>query len=154
MVIYAVDTRGLQYTGLTAADQVTGNSRQMTTQIAATMRSRSAQLLSGREGSDLIARQTGGFLIRNSNDFGLKKVMEDQQGYYLIGFRPTEETFNRNFHHIKARLKRSGFTVRTRAGFYGFTEEQARPPALSATRPVMIISAPVSSAGKIAFAPK
>jgi len=54
-----VDTRGLQYTGLTAADQVTGNSRQMTTQIAATMRSRSAQLLSGREGSDLIARQTG-----------------------------------------------------------------------------------------------
>ncbi|HEY0346747.1 MAG TPA: VWA domain-containing protein [Pyrinomonadaceae bacterium] len=133
VVIYAVDTRGLQYTGLTAADQVTGNSRQMTTQIAATMRSRSAQLLSGREGSDLIARQTGGFLIRNSNDFGLKKVMEDQQGYYLIGFRPTEETFNRSFHHLKARLKRGGFTVRTRAGFYGFTEEQARPPALSAT---------------------
>src|SRR5207237_4746160 len=113
--------------------QRTRTPRQIQTQIAATMSASSAQLLSGREGSDLIARQTGGFLIRNSNDFGLKKVMEDQQGYYLIGFRPTEETFNRNFHHIKARLKRSGFTVRTRAGFYGFTEEQARPPALSNT---------------------
>ena len=133
VVIYSVDTRGLQYTGLTAADRLTGNSRQMQAQINSIMSSRSAQLLSGREGSDLIARQTGGFLIRNSNDFGLKKVMEDQQGYYLIGFRPTEETFNRNFHHIKARLKRSGFTVRTRAGFYGFTEEQARPLALSNT---------------------
>src|SRR2546423_2485555 len=133
VVIYAADTRGLQYTGLTTADQVTGNSRQITPQMAATMSARSAQLLSGREGSDLIARQTGGFLIRNSNDFGLKKVMEDQQGYYLIGFRPTEETFNRSFHHLKARLKRGGFTVRTPAGFYGLTEEPARPPALSAT---------------------
>jgi hypothetical protein len=54
--------------------------------------------------------------------------MDDQQGYYLIGFRPGEETFNRNFHHLKAKVKRGGVTVRTRDGFYGFTEEQARPP--------------------------
>jgi len=132
VVIYAADTRGLQYTGMTAADRVTGNSRQVGAQITTIMNARSAQLSSGREGSDLIARQTGGFLVRNSNDFGLKRVMEDQQGYYLIGFRPADETFNRNFHHIKARVKRNGLTVRTRAGFYGFTDDQARPPALSA----------------------
>ena len=53
--------------------------------------------------------------------------MDDQQGYYLIGFRPTEETFNRNFHRIKAKVKRGGVSVRTRDGFYGFTDEQARP---------------------------
>src|SRR5205085_11907753 len=82
VVISAVDTRGLQYTGLTAADRPTGNSRQIATQIITTMSQRSAQLSSGREGSDLIARQTGGFLVRNSNDFGLKRVLEDQQGYY------------------------------------------------------------------------
>src|SRR5207237_1766201 len=131
VVIYAADTRGLQYTGLTAADRPTGNSRQIGTQITATMASRSAQMLSGREGSDLIARQTGGFLVRNSNDFGLKRVLEDQQGYYLIGFRPTEETFNHNFHHLKATLKRNGFPVRTRSGFYGFIVVQARPSALT-----------------------
>jgi hypothetical protein len=133
VVVYSVDTRGLQYTGLTAVDRVSGNSRQMTQQIMQTMSSRSAQLLSGREGSDLIARQTGGFLVRNSNDFGLKRIMEDQQGYYLIGFRPAEETFDKKFHHIKATVKRKGLTVRTRTGFYGFTEDQARPPALTAT---------------------
>jgi len=133
VVIYAVDTRGLQYTGLTAADTPTGNSRQIGTQIQQTMSSRSAQLWSGRQGSDMIARQTGGFLIKDSNDFGLKRIMEEQQGYYLIGFRPSEETFNKNFHHIKVRVKRNGFTVRTREGFYGFTADQAQSPMLSTT---------------------
>src|ERR1051326_4553181 len=106
VVIYAADTRGLQYTGLTAADRVSGNSRQGVSQIMQTMSSRSAQLLSGREGSDLIARQTGGFLVRNSNDFGFKRILQDQQGYYLIGFRPAEETFDKKFHHVKANVKR------------------------------------------------
>ena len=133
VVIYAVDTRGLQYTGLTAADRPTGNSRQIGAQITQTMNNRTAQLWSGREGADMIARQTGGFLVRNSNDFGLKRIMEEQQGYYLIGFRPSQETFNKNFHHIKVKVKRNGFTVRSREGFYGFTADQAQPPMLSTT---------------------
>jgi VWFA-related protein len=132
VVIYGVDTRGLQYTGPTAADQVGGNSRAVPSQLSSIMRSRQALLDSGREGSELIARQTGGFLVRNSNDFGLKRVLEDQQGYYLIGFRPGEATFDGKFHHLKARVKPAGLTVRTRAGFYGYTDEEARPPKLTA----------------------
>jgi hypothetical protein len=65
-------------------------------------------------------------MVRNKNDFGLERIFEDQSGYYLIGYRPSSETFNRRFHTIQARLKRGGLTVRTRAGFYGVTEEQAR----------------------------
>jgi VWFA-related protein len=135
VVIYSVDTRGLQYTGPTAADRITFPSRQNVNPnqvLTDIMGRRSGQLIAGREGSDLIARQTGGFLVRNSNDFGLKRVMQDQEGYYLIGFRPAEETFNRNFHHIKIKMKRGGLTVRTREGFYGFTNEEARPKNLSA----------------------
>ena len=52
-------------------------------------------------------------------------ILEDQSGYYLIGYRPTDETFNRRFHHIKAKVKRSGMTLRTRFGFFGVTEEEA-----------------------------
>ncbi|HXI24796.1 MAG TPA: VWA domain-containing protein, partial [Pyrinomonadaceae bacterium] len=135
VVIYSVDTRGLQYTGPTAADRITFPSRQNVNPnqvLSNIMGARSRQLIIGREGSEMIARQTGGFLVRNSNDFGLKRVMQDQEGYYLIGFRPAEETFNRNFHHIKVKVKRSGLTVRTRDGFYGFTNEEARPKNLSA----------------------
>ena len=135
VVIYSVDTRGLQYTGPTAADRISFPSRASVSAnqvLNDIMGARSRQLTMGREGSDLIAKQTGGFLVRNSNDFGLKRIMQDQEGYYLIGFRPAEETFNRDFHHIRIKVKRGGLTVRTREGFYGFTDEQAKIRTVSA----------------------
>jgi VWFA-related protein len=131
VVIYSADSRGLQYTGLTAADRLTSTGQAgINNEINTIMANRARQMWRGQEGSDLIARQTGGFLIRNSNDFGIKQVMDDQQGYYLIGFQPAEDTFNREFHRIKAKVKRGGMTIRTRAGFYGFTNEEARPTKL------------------------
>jgi hypothetical protein len=89
------------------------------------MASRSHQLWTRREGGELIARQTGGFQIRNSNSYRFDDILDDQKGYYLIGYRPTDETFNRQFHRIKAKVKRSGMSLRTRFGFYGVTEEEA-----------------------------
>jgi VWFA-related protein len=124
IVIYAVDTSGLMYTGLTAADSgfSAASSGYDMNQI---MNARSNLLLHRREGADLIAKQTGGFLVRNSNDFRLKRILEEQSGYYLIGYRPADETFDGRFHKIKAKLKKSGMTLRTRFGFYGITEEEA-----------------------------
>ncbi|PYS67048.1 MAG: hypothetical protein DMF73_20250 [Acidobacteria bacterium] len=89
-------------------------------------------MTAGREGSELIAKQTGGFLVRNSNDFGLKKIAEDQNGYYLLGYRPTDETFNRKFHHLKVAVKGRGLTVRTREGFFGVGEESEQRGELTA----------------------
>lgn len=131
VVIYSVDTRGLQFTGTTAVDRTALHSRTMRSNPGAAaaeqrMRERSQQLWIGQQGSDLIARQSGGFLVRNTNDFGFNRVMDDQQGYYLIGFRPAEDTFDRDFHRLKAKVKRGGVNVRTRDGFYGFTEAETR----------------------------
>jgi VWFA-related protein len=125
VVIYAVEAGGLQYTGLTAADNLSGTSaRQMNDRINNILTSRSQTIQMRREGAELIAKQTGGFLVRNSNDFKLDEILEDQSGYYLIGYRPTDETFNRKFHHIKARVKKSGLTLRTRYGFFGVSEDE------------------------------
>ena len=135
VVIYAVDTRGLQYTGLTAADKVTFPPRQNVQPdqvLNRVMNNRSLAMTAGREGSELIAKQTGGFLVRNSNDFGLKKIAEDQNGYYLLGYRPTDETFNRKFHHLKVTVKGRGLTVRTREGFFGVGEESEQRGELTA----------------------
>jgi hypothetical protein len=95
------------------------------------MNNRAQTLWSDRGGADLIAKQTGGFLISNSNDFGIERVMEDQRGYYLLGYRPSDQTFNRRFHHIKLQLKARGMTVRTREGFYGVSEDDARQAELT-----------------------
>jgi VWFA-related protein len=124
VVIYSVDTAGLQYTGPTAADAFRGDARQITKSITDLTASRSRLLWTRREGGELIAKQTGGFQIRNSNGFRFNEIVEDQSGYYLLGYRPTDETFNRRFHKIKAKVKRSGMTLRTRFGFFGVSEDE------------------------------
>ena len=125
VVIYSVDTAGLVYTGPTAADSFQGSdSRTITHSVTDIASIRSRILFNRREGGEMIARQTGGYQIRNSNSYRLDELFDDQAGYYLIGYRPTEETFNRRFHHIKAKVKRSGMTLRTRFGFLGVTEEE------------------------------
>ncbi len=132
VVIYGVDTQGLQVAGPTAADTVTNSnlkggvdSQMINQQVNAIRRQRMLELIRRREGADVLSKDTGGFLVKNSNDFKLDRIMNDQEGYYLLGYRPTTETFNRRFHHISAKVKRPGLSLRTRKGFYGFTEDEA-----------------------------
>ncbi|HET6972919.1 MAG TPA: VWA domain-containing protein [Pyrinomonadaceae bacterium] len=127
VVIYSVDTQGLLTTSLSAADRFYGDGPQ----FKDVLRQRNFLIWNRREGSDLIAKQTGGFQIRNSNSFELDRIVQDQSGYYLLGYRPTEETFNRKFHHIKAKVKRSGMSLRTRLGFYGVSEDESSKTRLT-----------------------
>src|ERR1043165_1801804 len=140
VVIYSVDTQGLQVTSVTAADNWNEVPRPGQTRPSplddprpanALIQQRSFQLQARREGAELLAKKTGGFQVRNSNGFQLDRILEDQSGYYLLGYRPTDETFNRQFHQIKAKVKRGGLTVRTRFGFWGVSEEDANRATLS-----------------------
>ena len=136
VVIYSVDTQGLQVTAIGAGDAVTnniyhtygggiGSVPERSAQLGRLSSSRSRLLQERREGSLHIAQRTGGFQVHNSNGFQLDRILEDQSGYYLIGYRPSDETFDRKFHRIKAKVTRSGMTLRTRYGFFGVTEEEA-----------------------------
>jgi VWFA-related protein len=131
VVIYSVDSQGLQYTGIGAADAVSEKIPQTIPRLQGLIPDRFKTLQMNREGSEVLAKRTGGFQV-HSNNFDLDRILEDQSGYYFIGYRPTEETFNRRFHQIKAKVKRSGMTLRTRFGFYGVSEEEANRGRLSA----------------------
>ncbi len=127
IVIYTVEAGGLQTTSLTAADDNSpaagsAGNRQFVVQLHA----RSQKILTRREGAALIAEETGGFLVHDQNNFQLDKILDDQSGYYLIGYRPSSKTFDKRFNKIKARVKKPGLTVRTRSGFFGLTEEDAK----------------------------
>jgi VWFA-related protein len=140
VVIYGVSAQGLQTVGPSASDEISFPPQQMTRSmrpdqsnpLSRLMSSRSAELRRNIDGTEVLAKETGGFLIRNKNDFGLDRVLEDQNGYYLIGYRPATDTFNRRQHAIQVRVKRGGYNVRTRAGFYGATEDPGGAAVLQA----------------------
>lgn len=134
VVFYTLDARGLQTLGLTAADDTSGLSSD---QIEQSMQDRRSDFFESQNGLNYLAQQTGGFFIHNTNDLGrgLRRVLEDQSGYYLIGYRPDDSTFDpatgrRKFHRLSISVKNHPeLKVRTRNGFYGVTNEEARPAA-------------------------
>ena len=148
-VIYTIDPRGLVYTGLTAADSTRGMTPQ---QIAHVSMARSQQLWESQDGLVLLAKETGGLFLHDSNDIDgmMKKVMDDGEGYYLIGYHPDASTFDAKtgqpkFHTLSVRLKQPGLHVRYRSGFFGTSDRQAAP--IPETRQAQIAHALTSPFG-------
>ena len=152
VVIYTIDPRGLQYLGLTAADNTSGMSG---TQVDESLSERRNDFFESQNSLNYLAEQTGGMAIRNTNDLsgGIRRAVEDQGGYYLIGYRPGDSTFDsrsgkRKFHKLSLKINRPGkFNVRMRNGFYGITDEEAKPaPVAGANRILAALTSPFGSA--------
>jgi hypothetical protein len=94
---------------------------------------------------DALTSRTGGFAVRNLNDMprALGRIMEDLRGYYLLGYRPRGETFNRKFHRIAVRVKnRPDLSVRSRRGFFGVPEEERAEPRTTGDRFALALTSP------------
>jgi VWFA-related protein len=137
VVIYTMNATGLQTLSFTAADDLSGRDME---QVADAFDGRRTQAFETQEGLDYLAKETGGLAIKNTNDLtrGIRRVIEDQKGYYLIGYRPDHSTFDartgrRQFHRLSLKVKRPGkFNVRMRRGFFGVSdEEQLKPRTLA-----------------------
>ncbi|HEX7315801.1 MAG TPA: VWA domain-containing protein [Pyrinomonadaceae bacterium] len=144
VVIYTMDARGLATTNINAADAYTPTPGRAPDFSPVT--DRNQEVFRNQEGLAYLAEQTGGIFIKNTNDLvgGMERILDDQKGYYLIGFRPSEDVFQpaqgrTRFNKFEVKLKRSGLSVRTRAGFYGFTEETK--PAAPRTRNEQMLAA-------------
>jgi VWFA-related protein len=152
VVIYTMNATGLQYFGLTAADSTYGRStREVDEQIS----DRRNAAWETQSGLDYLARETGGIAIRNTNDLsgGIKRVLEDQLGYYLIGYRPDNSTFDlrtgrRTFHKLSLKITRPGkFNVRMRNGFYGVTDAERAEPKTLGQEMVAALTSPFGATG-------
>src|SRR5438105_3597085 len=152
VAIYTMNATGLQTLGFTAADDLSGRDTQ---QLQEAMTSRRNEAFETQAGLDFLARQTGGIPIRNTNDLsgGIKRVMEDQKGYYLIGYRPDNATFDartgrRTFHHLTLKVARPGkFNVRMRNGFFGVSDEDKPVQRTLAQQMFDALAAPFAANG-------
>jgi VWFA-related protein len=144
VVFYAVDARGLPVLGLTAEDVTRDMSVQ---QLSDQLSSRRSEYFDTQTGLGYLAAETGGMFMHDTNDLGgaVRRVLEDQRGYYLIGFRPDESVFEttrggrRHFNDLGVKVKRSGVRVRSRAGVIGVPDAEAK--AVPATRVQQLVGA-------------
>jgi VWFA-related protein len=128
--IYAVDPRGLaafEY----GVNEAVG--------LQADQKNLNASLDSLR----ILADNTDGRAIVNRNDLavGMKQIIRDASGYYLLGYNSTQAPTDGKFHEIKVRVTRRGVDVRARKGYWAYTvDDVARataPPTPGAPSAVM-----------------
>ncbi len=75
------------------------------------------------EGSENVALDTGGLVVKNTNDLGsgLGRVARESQAYYLIGYAPTNAARDGKFRKITVKLapaRAKDVRIRARRGYY------------------------------------
>jgi VWFA-related protein len=75
----------------------------------------------------VLANNTDGRAIVNRNDLaaGMKQIMRDASGYYLLGYTSSAAPTDGRFHTIDVRVKRPNVDVRARKGYWAYTNEDA-----------------------------
>ncbi|HYU44200.1 MAG TPA: VWA domain-containing protein, partial [Vicinamibacteria bacterium] len=129
VALYTVDTRGLSPESVRAEDNVAHLSGSAIQGIPG---QRVLGHFTAEESLSYLAERTGGLMVKGSNDpgRGLDRVLEDQQGYYLIGYTPPSAFFDAPagrpaFHKLQVSVRRPGLRVRSRAGLYGVLDAAA-----------------------------
>jgi VWFA-related protein len=84
-----------------------------------------------------LAANTDGRAIINRNDLatGMKQIMRDSSGYYLLGYNSTQAPTDGKFHAIKVSVKRKGVDVRARKGYWAYTLEDVARATSEASKP-------------------
>jgi VWFA-related protein len=110
--IYAVDPRGLAAFEYDISDGVgLQTDKKMLNDSIDTLR--------------VLADNTDGRAIVNRNDLaaGMKQIMRDSSGYYLLGYNSTSAPTDGKFHTIDVKVKRPNVEVRARKGYWAYTTE-------------------------------
>jgi len=150
VVIYTVHALGLQPLNINTSEPVDGIGGY---ELDLILRVRRDAFYKSQLGLDYLANRTGGLAFKNSNDLSLSvgRIVADQEGYYLIGYRPDESTFSQpngriKFHDLSLKIKRPGkYKVRMRNGFYGVSNEQLA--SVAQTPQTQMVSALISPFG-------
>src|SRR6185503_14923578 len=134
-VVYALDSRGL-LTGSDASAATVGASPGVQARVA-----RAAEQIK-RDTLTTLADGTGGFLIRGTNEplAGLRRMLEDNEAYYLMAYESTNTKRDGRFRKIEVRIaNRPDLKVRTRSGYYA---EDASKPAAATRAAAPALTAP------------
>jgi VWFA-related protein len=106
--LYALDARG-SGRGLTSIESVAPSD---------TVTRMYEQMDSAGDSINSLAVDTGGFVVRNQNQFdrAIAQIADDAGNYYVLGYLPPSPADGK-FHRIRVKVKRPGISIRSRRGY-------------------------------------
>ncbi len=132
--VYAVEAAGLQTAtldSLTAADlgsaaslsrirQDTGDDQGGGAYTRGLEQTADMVRYNPRSSLEWMADSTGGILVHDTNNLSvaLRRIASDLRSYYMLGYTPTNDTFDGRFRKIAVKVKRRGVDVHARSGYF------------------------------------
>ncbi|GAB4117965.1 MAG: hypothetical protein Kow001_18000 [Acidobacteriota bacterium] len=91
---------------------------------------------------NMLADETGGFLIRDTNNLGagLGQIAEDMESYYLLAYTPSNQELDGRFRRIEVKVSSPGARVQYRRGYYA-VDVTLDQPLLEYEAPAMALLA-------------
>ena len=90
-----------------------------------------------------LSRETGGFLIQNSNDMttGFRRIDQDIRNHYVLTYVSKRPEYDGKFRSLEVRIKRPGLTVSARKGYYAVRPTGGVPVLAYEAAPLAILDA-------------
>lgn len=146
VVINTFSNKGLTIPGmLSAQDDV------RTDQTAAASAARVDEERALNAGISYLAYATGGKFVHDKSfmEGEIKRILDAETGYYLVGYEPDGETFKgKEFHKIDIKVDRPGYSVISRKGFYGRIDKESQTIYKNADSPLFqAMDSPLQESG-------
>jgi VWFA-related protein len=152
VAIYAIDSGGLRAESGTleareelvraserrlAQEENSGRGAPRESMMRGMERNEDVLRLNPESGLGQLAAETGGFLVRDTNDAraGFARIGEEMRFHYVLSYAPSNEKMDGSYRSITVKAKRSGLKIQARKGYL------ALPPAEYAV-PVREFEAP------------
>jgi VWFA-related protein len=114
VVFYTIDPRGLDPLTISAADDLAG---QDPTDF---LNDKHDDFRESQDSLNAIALDTGGKFFHDNNDIkrGLANMLDENSGYYILGFQPEGSRWDGKYHKLKVAVRgRADLTVSFRKGY-------------------------------------
>ena len=95
-----------------------------------------------------LAADTGGIAILNRNNFdeGLGKILDANEGYYLLAYTPLDSKFDGKFRKVEIKVKGDGLRVYSRRGYFAREDKVSAEPASKQDQILTAIQSPLARA--------
>lgn len=133
-VVYTLDTHGLTTTGGDASVAGAPAPSGLPERVERLSAQEYRETLTG------LANDTGGFFVRGTNDLatGLRRMLEDNDVYYLMAYEPANTKRDGKFRRIDVRVPgHPDYVVRTRRGYLAPDDRRPAARPLAAARPAV-----------------
>jgi hypothetical protein len=85
--------------------------------------------LNPQSGLGRLAAETGGFLVRDTNDArgSFRQIAQDMRFHYVLGYTPSNENYDGRFRDVSVKVRRGGLDVHSRRGYFAVRAGSSSP---------------------------